>query len=1450
MPDYIYDDGSGINIGSKLKNTSSLYPIVALERNHASGLGYFTSVGNPNGSDTDTNTSYTDAKTYLRNLPIAKRTLNYVAVLNKVEAVEATGGFASSNDPAVYVYKGGYTDSENGKIEDTDWHTASNWVQVGSSSSAGTVSVSVDGTSLNSAVGTLDLDPTAFQTSVGGSFTDPTATISFGLANDVVLNAGQSSSFRLGALGSDFINSGTGAASGIEALHTGDFKVRKDSANTTIAGGVLTADTSVTTDAVVAGSSVTVGASGAQTVISAGTTTGIVADMSSSVKTPILEGNGTLGLKLQDSSTNHIKLDFGFQAEPASLTQNSSGTNASILTNADLYIANLDEVGVQNASFVLGQDTSGKTVKLPFALVQGTGGTNIDGGFGISISGTDPAIVSVDQGVIMTLNTDQTSVAIKRMGNIVLTGDAGPNESGNFKGLTFEDGAIENFVGAGPTHTLQNMQTLLRFDSPGNADHGRVYLGSNLLSLFFQNILAGDDITSVLSNNDMTLNVDPVFLRTDRDDKSVNNVRSHRLGAHLYTQGEYEADQLINAPDANSGFLSSFSAGKAQDSTIIEWVREGGTFVGDTQADYQLRRNVGTMMKAGFTAVNSPNGASGLQATRFRFSAKTANTTEITSQQEELGGTITLGNLNAAAYQYDSTNSDFAIQIGTGNTSDPTNRYNEVFIPNLVAGTLTTNGPNYLSGGGVFQGDWNFTGDVTIGGDLTVDGANVSGASLDLAGTLVNLGIPTGSFGGNDNDQRDIGFAGIFSFNDADTDDVVDPTESFKTGFFRDASATVLNKVFFGNPGNTGSAQNTHKPYRLTITTETQPVFTSQLMGDVPEKTFSTAIEVGGLALQGYNTGESDMNAHTLNGAQGFVNRITTNISAAYTYESNAANTGNDPWNAWDHTSLPTTRAVYDFVTAQVTAGTGLSVTQATSFDYGISTGEIANAAAGATYTEASAHEIVTTADDGSTFNRISPEDLGLAIGFDADTAGRPTIGYMPGSTVLNQGTSLRAIMEKILTDFAAPTITMDSGARLVDFADGIHRYANGNTLYIENGYNEYGQDADGATSTIGVLVTNFANASAYNASTSLTSVSLTDSGSNDIPAQSAVALEGTDPSMEVSETLSGTGNVDKTHNLNFDTDTDNTDFNGIGDADVLVQLDSGKAEGTIKYNAAITAFTQNDYFAGASNISSTRTHNVRRRSFYFVSDFNVRATVAADATFDLNDGITGNFARIDGDLQTTATTTGHSNKFMHYLICQAGSGGATPLGNADKIDNTAGTPLSFTNILGSNASGQNDTTANSNIMMRHMTNGAEGTPNNANFIPFTGSGTGMQSSFKGMLAAKSVCVGTADQGVNQQWKRNTLSTSSNGFLYRCLPIEFAGTGLTSDWYSAGHLWETIVLGGSLFELVLNNAGNAPATFEFTNYYGETGNYVIFQSQQVLDQSPSSGLFPAIVQVP
>ena len=91
----------------------------------------------------------------------------------------------------------------------------------------------------------------------------------------------------------------------------------------------------------------------------------------------------------------------------------------------------------------------------------------------------------------------------------------------------------------------------------------------------------------------------------------------------------------------------------------------------------------------------------------------------------------------------------------------------------------------------------------------------------------------------------------------------------------------------------------------------------------------------------------------------------------------------------------------------------------------------------------------------------------------------------------------------------------------------------------------------------------------------------------------------------------------------------------------------------------------------------------------------------------------------------------------MHYLICQAGSGGAAQLGNADKIDNTAGTPLSFTNILGSNASRQNDTTANSNIMMRHMTNGTDGTPNNANFIPFTGLELGLCELFQGYACGK-----------------------------------------------------------------------------------------------------------------
>ena len=442
--------------------------------------------------------------------------------------------------------------------------------------------------------------------------------------------------------------------------------------------------------------------------------------------------------------------------------------------------------------------------------------------------------------------------------------------------------------------------------------------------------------------------------------------------------------------------------------------------------------------------------------------------------------------------------------------------------------------------------------------------------------------------------------------------------------------------------------------------------------------------------------------------------------------------------------------------------------------------------------------------------------------------------------------------MEKILTDFAAPEITMDSGDRLPSFATTIHSFAENNgTLYIENGYNEYGI-ADGSTNTVDVFITNFANASAYNTSTSFSNLTLTDADdSSNIPAQGAVALQdgAAAVSMEVSESTSN-GGLDKTHALNLDIDTDNTDFNGIGDANVVVQLDSGKAEGSIKYKANITGFTQSEYFAGATGISSTVTHNVRRRSFYFVSDFNVRATLAGDSNFDLNQTISSNFARIDGDLQTSSTTTGHSNKLMHYLICQANSGGAAQLASGDKIDTTTGAVMTFTGVLGSNPTGQNDTTSNSNIMLRHMTKNTDGTPNNTNFIPFDGTGSDIQSSYKGMLAAKSVCLGTVEEGVNQQWKKNTLSTSSNGFLYRCLPIEFAGTGQNSDWYDGGHLWKVDEQLGDSFDLVLNNAGDAPATFEFTNYYGETGTYVIFQSQQVLDSTSNSGLFAPIVQIP
>ena len=68
----------------------------------------------------------------------------------------------------------------------------------------------------------------------------------------MVLNAGQSSSFKLGRSVRTLSWPGL-AQRQVSKRFTRNFKVRKDSTNTTIAGGVLTADTSVTTESVVAG---------------------------------------------------------------------------------------------------------------------------------------------------------------------------------------------------------------------------------------------------------------------------------------------------------------------------------------------------------------------------------------------------------------------------------------------------------------------------------------------------------------------------------------------------------------------------------------------------------------------------------------------------------------------------------------------------------------------------------------------------------------------------------------------------------------------------------------------------------------------------------------------------------------------------------------------------------------------------------------------------------------------------------------------------------------------------------------------------------------------------------------------------------------------------------------------------------------------------------------------
>lgn len=1435
-----YDDGQGIQIGSKLRNYSANFPLVRLEQNHASGIGWFTSVGdNTNPPDTNVgNATSGTASRYLKNLPPKKRAANYVAILGQVTAQEAIDhpAFAETANPSVYVYKG--PQATDGTITDAEWMDNANWVPVGGDLGGGDITLEVNDLQISAAASLLDFQQTNYETTV--EWDSVNEQIKIGLQDDIAIG-GAGAAFRLGPLADNYMAGGSNVYQGFEALGNGKVLIRTTGGQTTIHGGEYTSTGFIDVDGTIESATHVEVADGSGQ-YSRMTSDQIKSNIiwgDSMVTTKAIQSVDSSGISFRyapDPSHWFMRASFGVSADPQGFAFGGPGVSPSWLHfNSNIKFYGIAQTSTSNTNYVYVENTSGSLNKVPLSEIANAGSQDLTSGFGINISGSD--VISVDPTVIMTLNTNQQSNSLKRLGNIQLTGNT-TTETSNGEGLVFEDGSIQDASTAGYSPSQVNML----YRAFGGTNNGLVVKGPTPTDFLGQHLLAGNDITAVDSSTQITLNVDPVFFRTDRDDKSIYKGRMGRFGAHLFTAGEISSDYYSNhAADADANVLSGLQSDATSSSTVIEWVREGGTYVGDTSVDRQNRRNKGVIMKAGFTAVQDPYFA-GIDATKFRFSAKKPGEAEITTQAEELGGVITFP-LSAGNYQYNAGWDDFAIQIGTGSDNAAGNRYNEVTIPNLIAGTITSAGPNYFGGGGTLAGDWTVTGDLTVNGVFTATTTSGGTQEVDFSGTLLGLGMPVGTYTGNSGDSSDIGFAGVFTWNDTDTDNVVDDSEAFKTGLFRDASESAVTNVYY-------VGTNTHKPYKFMTSATAANVPTAEDFRDT-DKEWGAPVMAGGISLQGWDLSDTNMSAFT---SSGYMNRVTTDIDSAYTHEIGLS----DAWHAWDHTSLPTTKAVKEYVDAQIATvtGTQFAMTQETVFNYGMTDGSEVDST-GSNYTYANADSILMKPAGSNDVKYITAEELGLAIDFDSVQTGRPAVGFMPGSAIVKEGTSLRAIMKKILVNFVKPTISLDATEELDDLAlDGASYKLSGN-VYVETGFNRYG-DPNSPGDTISVKITDYAGANAWQVSTSFSGVTVTDTNDSSSIAADTVLLGNNatilSPGIQTSATPSGTNNVNLDIELDFTLDnaTADDDLNGIGYANVKFDIESGTAEGSVTYQAKINSFTDNAYYAGSPNVTSSKYVYVRRRSFYFVSDFNARAWLASNAANDLDAAVpAGSFANIQGQsaVQSTAGPE-HSNRLMHYLICMANADGSSVLGVGDVIkdSNAADFDLTSLNLVGANAAGTEDAVDLAYVKVRHMTNdeyGQSGIAQGASTLVHDSSQTDVRK-YLGFMATKSKVVGQ-DAG-NQEWKRNTLSTSSNGFLYRAIPIEFAGTGLLTDWYDGGHLWKEVEV-GTEYTLVLNNAGNAPATFTYTNDFGVDSTYVIFQSSQPLDGNPSTGTFPALVQV-
>jgi hypothetical protein len=468
--------------------------------------------------------------------------------------------------------------------------------------------------------------------------------------------------------------------------------------------------------------------------------------------------------------------------------------------------------------------------------------------------------------------------------------------------------------------------------------------------------------------------------------------------------------------------------------------------------------------------------------------------------------------------------------------------------------------------------------------------------------------------------------------------------------------------------------------------------------------------------------------------------------------------------------------------------------------------------------------------------------------------------------------------------------------------------------LVLENGYNNYGSSAFADGDTINVDI--FKNEKFENLSLSVSNDPI-----NAVRIKKPSGTFASSATEVLSQSLSTDGSEEGTETYSINLPS-LTDFNGVGTPGSEIYR-SGTRVRDVSVNYKFECVGLKDspelYGIGAYNhhvdAEGVISHEIRTRSFMFVSNLDVRSSIAnAEGVFrnNLFEGNldfavpSGNYVNMDGQKVSSDPEdgTGHSNRFMHYIIAGSSSGGSTPLStSSDALQDSSGSTLTFS-TTDYGLRGYFQGTADSDIeriACRHAIDAdtskinfkySDGIVYTASFesskntlsevwVPHYEGATNIQRYPGALVKAEHTVFQTGGSGAlkHQRWERNNLTGSSAAFLYRAVPYRLLSNPdawmYTNDngdvvtryrvqntsqiWVEDGLTIHGVQFPDAYVSASVNNLSDdeaddemvtwldpqlnedRPVTFTMTNQYGKEEEYVLFQSLTEMTSTPRSG---------